>query len=369
MIAFLFLLFIAGFLLQTLALRDGLSHVRFSYLPSVRETEPDAPFDVTMTLTNTGKLPIAYVKTEVAFPLSTRFPEDMEAEERRFELVAENTYRLRGREKTVSRMPIRIAKRGLHHFSGATLTRGDFLGMAEVSHHYAARSSVLVYPQRFGDTKLMKTLGKMNGDLIARQFLIRDPILTTCCREYTGQEPMHTISWIQTARLGELMVREFEPVRELSCGVIVLNDELGRDDAEILDLVCSLARTACEYLTEQGIIVDLYTNSPMSGYARSTARHVRAGRENVRDLLALLAALLPQKGSNIERLCDRALRKDEEAQSYLLIAARRSAGVLKACELLRARSGNEVELVVAEDYLAPAAEAQAETAREVRHAV
>ena len=269
--------------------------------------------------------------------------------EHEFRRATETVYRLRGRERVVAGMPVSLGKRGMHRFSGATLSRGDFLGLREVSERYASRASVLVYPRRCESEEVMKTLGNLTGDLIARQFLLRDPILTACCREYTGQEPMHTISWSQTARLGEIMVREFEPVRELSCSVILLNDGSVRDDDDLMDRCCSIARTACEYLTENGVIVDLYTNFAVTGYGRKISRTVRADRKNLRNILAMLGALLAADSGSVSGLIDAASRGTAESTGFLVIAPRLSAEADRLADSLRAGSSGPIEVIYAEE--------------------
>ena len=173
--------------------------------------------------------------------------------------------------------------------------------------------------------------------------------LTACCREYTGQEPMHTISWTQTARLGEIMVREFEPVRELSCSVILLNDGRSTDDEDILDKSCSIARTACEYLTSNGVVVDLYTNYAVSGYGRKITRTVRAGKENLRDILAMLGALLAKDSGSVRNLIDASCRGAAESTGFLIIAPRPSKEADDLGLALRQRSAGPIKVIYVND--------------------
>lgn len=348
MVVFLIILVLICAALQVFSMRQGLDRVSFEYAPDVRETEPDAPFDVTTTLTNRSRLPISYIKAEISYPITADLPYPTVEKEHEFRKTTETVYRMKGREKVVAEVPVTLGKRGYHKFTGATLSRGDFLGMNEVTERFASRSSVLVYPRPCDSAEVIRTLGNLTGDIIAQQFLLRDPILTSCCREYTGQEPMHTISWPQTARLGEIMVREFEPVRELSCSVILLNDGRSSGDEDLLDQSCSIARTACEYLTGSGVIVDLYTNYAVSGYGRKITRTVRAGKENLRDILAMLGALLAKDSGSVTGLIDAALRGTAESTGYLIIAPRPSKEAADLENALRLKSSGPIRVIYAE---------------------
>ena len=348
MIVFLVILGLICAAVQIFSMRQGLDRVSFDYAPDVRETEPDAPFGVTTTLINRSRLPISYLKAEISYPLSAELPVQTVEKEHEFCKATEAVYRLKGRERVVAEVPVTLGKRGYHRFSGATLYRGDFLGFNEVAEKYASRGSVLVYPRPSEDAEVIRTLGNLTGDIIASRHLIRDPILTACCREYTGQEPMHTISWTQTARLGEIMVREFEPVRELSCSVILLNDGSTSDDEALLDKSCSIARTACEYLTSNGVVVDLYTNYAVSGYGRKITRTVRAGKENLRDILAMLGALLAKDSGSVRNLIDASCSGAAESTGFLIIAPRPSKEADDLGLALRQRSAGPIKVIYAE---------------------
>ncbi|MCR4668352.1 MAG: DUF58 domain-containing protein [Clostridia bacterium] len=354
MIVFLVILGLICAAVQIFSMRQGLDRVSFDYAPDVRETEPDAPFGVTTTLINRSRLPISYLKAEISYPLSAELPVQTVEKEHEFRKATEAVYRLKGRERVVAEVPVTLGKRGYHRFSGATLYRGDFLGFNEVAEKYMSRGSVLVYPRPSEDAEVIRTLGNLTGDIIASRHMIRDPILTACCREYTGQEPMHTISWTQTARLGEIMVREFEPVRELSCSVILLNDGRAADDEALLDKSCSIARTACEYLTSNGVVVDLYTNYAVSGYGRKITRTVRAGKENLRDILAMLGALLAKDSGSVRNLIDASCRGAAESAGFLIIAPRPSKEADDLGLALRQRSAGPIKVIYAEAQ-APAA--------------
>lgn len=347
MLVFLVILVLIGAALQVFSMRQGLDRVSFDYAPEVRETEPDVPFDVTTTLTNLSRLPISYIKAEISYPVTAELTVPSIEKEHEFRRATETVYRLKGRERVTADVPVTLGKRGYHRFAGATLSRGDFLGFRETAERYPSHASVLVYPRPCESAEVMNTLGNLTGDLIARQYLLRDPILTACCREYTGQEPMHTISWTQTARLGEIMVREFEPVRELSCSVILLNDGSMEEDEDLLDICCSIARSACEYLTANGVIVDFYTNCAVSGYGYRRTRTVRAGRKNLTDILAMLGALLVKDRGSAEGLIDAACRGTAESTGFLVIAPGPSAEEAGLVAALSAKSAGPIKEIFA----------------------
>ena len=329
--------------------RDGLDFIELDYRATSRETEPGAPFDLKVSITNTWILPATFLKTKLLFPKAFILPEKIKSEEEQFTKSIEFTSWIKPGETIKASFPISCEKRGLHHLSGAVLERGDFLGLTETTRKYYSRSSVLVYPKPYDNLNIQDTLGKLYGEMTSRRFLIKDPVLTLNCREYTGQEPMHTISWTQTARLGELMVREFEPTRQLACGIIIYNEGLKAEEEPLLDLCCSIARTAGEYLIHRGVLINFFTNSSMSGFTGKTIRQIKSGKENVKDYLAMLASLLIHKSGSKESLLESILSSSEEKDAILLIAPKHSPGLDSLLTSLGSLSGIRPELIIAEE--------------------
>ena len=69
---------------------------------------------------------------------------------------------------------------------------------------------VVVIPPRCENSNVLRTLGGFLGDISVRRFILEDPLLTVGFREYTGREPMKSISWTQSARVGRPLVKQYD---------------------------------------------------------------------------------------------------------------------------------------------------------------
>ncbi len=349
MVVFLVVLIILGAALEIFSLHDSLSHVEFEYKPSVDRVEPDQPFDILTTVTNTGRLPITYVRAEVSYPIDAMLPEGLESQEERFSKSVGSTYRLWGHQRVRRSMPTSLHKRGMHIFEGATLRRGDFLGLKETERTFDDRHEVLVYPKPLDSSQLHDALGSYCGDMIARRHLIRDPIITMGVREYTGREPMKTISWTQSARRGELMVREFDFTRDLSCTVLLATNGIGPMDSVTLDKCCSAARTVCESLTERGVNIDLYTNAPLWGFSGRRVWSCNAGPGHHGDMLETLARVYAASRCPAQELASIAVRAAGSGAAFVLIAPYDNDQMQAALKLLHDESGVDPLFIAASE--------------------
>ncbi len=64
-------------------------------------------------------------------------------------------------------------------------------------------------------------LGGVIGDISVNRFIFEDPMLTVGFSEYTGREPMRDISWTQSARLGRMMVKNYDHTVDLSVTILL----------------------------------------------------------------------------------------------------------------------------------------------------
>ena len=197
---------------------------------------------------------------------------------------------------------------------------------------------IIVYPPKLTGNTLSEALGSYSGLLAAQRWLLRDPVLIMGVREYTGHEPMHAISWSQTARRGELTVKEFDYTRSLNCRVLFPVNGI-EDDADLLDRCCSAVRTACETLIEAGVEPVLYTNAALVGYPSSPMRSVSAAHDREEDLLEVLARITKSACCSPSALVEECLAVETDAAAYLLITPHDDEAMQSALQLLISRSG------------------------------
>ena len=346
MLIFLIVILVLAALLEFLSLRGGTECIDADFSLSKNRCETSDPIELTVTAVNSGRLPISWLTLRIDFPLSAALPADVQVKSDFSQVVVSETFRLWGREKKSRSLSFSVPKRGVHSISGRDVSRGDFLGIRTEEAYFELRRMLLVYPQRLESSALIEALGSYCGELSARRWLIRDPVLTLGVREYTGNEPMKDISWSQTARRGELTVREFDYTRSMNCRVLLCVNGIDDEEEALLDRCCGAARTVCDILIRNGVEAALYTNAALDGYRHEPVRSATASPGREQDVLDILARVLAVPCSTASTLARTAIDAQSETAAFVLIVPHAGADADAAMQILNADSGMGTLLIV-----------------------
>lgn len=336
---FLIVILLLAALLESLSLRGGAGCADGDLSLSKTRAEAGERVELTLTARNLGRLPMSYLALRVGFPLCAQLSEAADVRRDRSLQTVSEVFRLWGRRSRSRDLSFSIPKRGVHTVSGRDLARGDFLGLRLSTGRLDCRRTLLVYPPPLRSDALLEALGSEYGEMSARRWLLRDPVLTLGVREYTGTEPMHEISWSQTARRGELTVREFDFTRSLNCCVLLCVNGLGEDEDELLDRCCGAARTVCDALIARGVEATLCTNAALVGYRAVPMRSATASLGRQTDVLDILARATPSACASPALLALLALEQQRSADAFVLIVPHADEASAAALETLNARGG------------------------------
>ncbi len=332
---FFLVLLVAAIVLECISLRQGTKYLSGDYRAVPDRIEPGETARLRFRLINGAPTPLSHGELKVSSPTGEPLVEG-------FRL---GSHRQKDRYQEVS-----FDKRGVYLFTAGEIRRGDFFGLKDKYADLDLRRELLVFPPETEGDILSDILIRFTGEISARECLNRDPILTLGLREYTGQEPMKTISWTATARRGELMVREFEYTGQLSCSLILMTSGLYPREDELLDTLCSLSRGICRQLTEKGITLNFYTNARLKGLpGRCSGCRISPGDQA--NLLEILARVSDYTGCGWEELTEQALRAGGSDCSYILLVPREDQDSALALGALRKATGGAVLLISGSDYL------------------
>ncbi len=270
MILFMAFLAVVLFVLQRYTAARALHRITYNCEPSQHLVEPGEVFTLTTTVENRKSMLVPFIRMLENLPPDIKLY--FKAEEiyygatdvqltSRFYMMPNQVY---SREMDVS-----LSTRGCRHLRPAMIYGGDYLGLQEEEQYFPVQQEVVVMPEALNCPTLDSTLGSYLGDVSVNRFILEDPVLTVGFREYTGREPMRSISWSQTSRVGKLMVKNYDHTLDMAV-TILLNvkvDQLTEEtDARIEDCY-RITRTVCEELEEKRIKYNFYTNATISGFA------------------------------------------------------------------------------------------------------
>lgn len=353
MLVFLAVVIFIGVALELYAYVDGTKHISFRCKPDKLYTEPGETITVSAEMSNSGRMPISYASAAIAFPANAKLPENMTTQKEQFIQWVETDFHLRGRQIVTKSLQVKLDKRGVHFFKGAKVARGDFLGLYQMAETYPDQIPVMVYPKALESEALRSAIGAYCGDIIAKRHLLRDPVLQMGVREYAGNEPMKTISWTQTARRGQLMVREFDYTRDMSCTVLLALDGWQPSDEEKLDNCCRIVRSVCEELTSRNVNVNFYTNGSLINLSngKQSMWSCTASKGNMSNILHALALLhlAPVRRQGLQMAVS-AVRASDRNTAFVIVALRKTESIQQMAETIREKSGMETLVLLESDF-------------------
>lgn len=273
---FLLALVVVAAILQQYAKERCLDTLEVALRLSKARVEPGEEFELILTLENKGRFFLPFLRYWIRMPegadihldsshIRTRRALQSQGEEK---LYITGTTWLGPRQRLEKHIPLALPRRGYYTFHDLTIFGGDFLGLKEQARTFNAFREIVVYPESAPQRELAPVFGGFLGEMSVRRFIQEDPVLTLGYREYSGREPMKTISWTQSARRGQLIVKQFDYTLEPSASVI-LNTQCQAPDRDVrLEQCFSLARSVCAQLEQKGIKYDFCMNVLTGGGAR-----------------------------------------------------------------------------------------------------
>lgn len=266
-IVFLLILVLVVAVVQYRSCKQSFEQLEVSFSTDEKLVEPDEEFNIVLSFTNRsrGFVPFLRFRERIPVAINVHLNEQFIQDNGRGERIITGTTWLRPRQRLEKYIPVSVGTRGRYMLKEMTVYGGDFLGLKEQTFTYHGMKEVVVYPKAVSGGNIDKVFGGFLGELSVNRFLFEDPVLTLGYREYTGREPMKMISWSQSARTGDLMVKKYDYTLEPAVSV-VLNTECGEENKKELTEACfSLARTVCEKLENEGIKHDFYMNAVTLG--------------------------------------------------------------------------------------------------------
>ena len=228
--------------------------------------EPGETITWSATVENQSRLPIPFVRLRENLPAEAQLMEEAKWIHSRcnkgllYWHVVERMS-MRPWQRTTRSIRFSIGQRGEYPLGEYQMAAGDLLGLYELSAGGDGQK-IVIMPPLAQNRQALKTMGGFLGEISVRRFILEDPILTVGFRDYTGREPMKSISWTRTAQTGAMQVKQHDFTAEQTVQVL-LNVENG--SPEEIEGCFRLTRTVCEELERKKIPFGLRTNGNLPG--------------------------------------------------------------------------------------------------------
>ena len=250
---------------------------------------------------------------------------------------------------------VTIHERGVYNFCRTDLKIGDFLGIKETQKTVEQHRSVVVYPRHLSDSRLQQVLSDIFGEVSVRRFLYEDPMLVMGYRDYTGREPLRSISFPMTAKRNQMTVKEFDHTREEMVDVVFDVSYKGNFDHyfDQQEAMFSVVRTLCEGFEQKGISYRLITNAY---YATAKVRGVNViqsggnGGNGFVKILEILGIASRAPMCNTTELLQHTFRQFTEEKAFVYVSQRRETETEEQLLCLERKYGVELHRVYGEDF-------------------
>ncbi len=228
-------------ILQRFSMNRDLTTLQVDLDADKKIVEPDEEFNLTVNLRNPGWSLYPYLSVNLNLPNGM----ELQSGQSKF-----STWLL-PRQQLNLKIPAVIRKRGRYLSQYVGIASGDFIGMDSQETRFPRYVEVVCIPRDAGPTELDKLPGGLYGEISVNRFIFEDPILSIGYREYTGREAQKQISWSQSARMGRLMVKQYDYTEDASV-MIALNTKSDVPDQNFEDCF-SLAHSVCAKLEDVGV--------------------------------------------------------------------------------------------------------------------
>lgn len=322
--------------------------------PDTDQAEPDARFNIILKIENPSWVIYPFVRFGVILPNEMTVHTQMKITSHPpYSIEVTGSAMLLPHRKFEKKIEVSAPVRGSYRVGSIYIETGDFIGFEEYRQEYVKFNTVAVYPRPLEDVEVKETLGSLIGRMSVRRFIHEDPILVAGFREYTGHEPMRSISWLQSARTGQLIVKKYDFTSDPCVSVLLDTEEADK----LLEPCFSLARSVCDYLEENRIEYDFFMN-PVIGGANCRQHYFARGLGNLhhRAILKQLAMAVSSCEFSGTELISKAMDSSRTAPGLIIISARRSAAKDRMIASLAAEPSLTVRELYAGDYVQEAAE-------------
>jgi uncharacterized protein (DUF58 family) len=312
--------------------------------------------EVVLTVRNRDPLPVPWLLVAEALPaaLDLRLVEEGPASgpgvaEQPAPWELRNAWSLAPYRRATRRLSVVAGHRGVHRFDLVQVSAGDMLGRT-IGHEERSMPATLIVRPRLVATDALDARHDWNGERPTRTGRIDDPSRFAGVRPYAPGDPVRRLHWRATVRLGQPVVKRFDPARERDVIVVLdIDTRTGEGDQpaerDRLEELCIVAASLARRFEREGAACGLAAaafsgGGRRMGYLAPSRATGQSGR--IGDFLARLNAF---PAGPFPVLLAAMAQVARPGTQLVVVSARDPRPCLATARQLR-RSGFAVELVL-----------------------
>lgn len=260
---------VLGYIIQNLSYNKHFELIEYDCNFQSQSVEPKQSFGIHLLIENYGKNNIRnlIIKNLVDKDINIQKCSADNIKTLKDVCVQTIAVSMKRRERLNLYIKAHIDKRGVYKLHGCEMLMSDFLGFYNPKDTKVVDKEIVVYPSRLENNEFNMVLSSIMGRISVKKNIFEDPTLILGYRDYTGIEPLKSISWSQTAKRGNLIVKQYDCTQEPYV-IIVLDSSYKNDFGRThryLEGCYSIVRGMSEVLMEKGISYMFITNNKLVG--------------------------------------------------------------------------------------------------------
>lgn len=325
--------------------------------------EPNEEFNLNLSLKNEGFRSIRkiYIRNELdesfILPKSKKYRTMVEGNR----LYLEYRSHIPSKNEKETQVPMRLPKRGIYSIHGSRLCVVDFFGFYTCYAHSDSHDRIIIYPKKTDKHFLEEMITMGFGDLNVNRGYLADESTIRSYGEYTGREPMRQISWKQSAKRDDFVVKQYEPmgtyIVTIVFDVVKLYALFAQEveKTELAEYCVSMLRVMFECFESKKLAYRLYTNTSSPYLKNHTYVGIPTGLQSRTRMLEMLGTLDYRDYASKEHisgrdLLDQALKNSANAP-LVYLAMRRNDTLTTEIKKKAKIKGLTIIPLYAEDYL------------------
>jgi uncharacterized protein (DUF58 family) len=301
-------------------------------------------------IVNAKPLPLAWLKAEDEFPEDFRVERvELGSASRPHRRLLTSLLSLRWYERVRRRYRLTAERRGVYEFGPVLLSSSDIFGFRTRLIELPEQQTVLVYPRLVPLNRIPLHVARPTGERLGERRIVEDPLRLAGVRDYRPGDSVRHIHWKNSARLGQLQTKVFEPAASQHLVICLNGQTLERAYEGVLGDYFETAMMVAASVANAGLEarhpVGLFTNNSV----RDVSRRVRLpANRHATQMLRILETLAQMTHFTLMPF-DQLLRLEAPSlpfgASVIAVSAIATDAILTALLNLRS-AGHPVALIV-----------------------
>ena len=209
---------------------------------------------------NKKRLPLPFIILKFATPLELKFYDTLKTPTSDF-TYREDMLTMKPFSKHTRRIKVKCSKRGYYVFPRVGITTSDMFLFERFTKDFDNAANLMVLPKVLKTSITEILMSVTLSELQCRRTLVTDPFSLAGIREYGTNDPMKSINWKASARVGELMVNQNASTCAQKVNIFLNLEAYNlKGSTQLLEPAISLAYTYLLELAKLNIPASLITN-------------------------------------------------------------------------------------------------------------